>query len=71
VVKDERTGEVVEVHCSYDPETRSGNAPDNRKVKSTIHWVSAQHAIDAEVRLYENLFANENPAMFPKARTSL
>ncbi len=61
VVNDEKTGEVIEVHCTYDPETRSGNAPDNRKVKSTIHWVSAQHAIDAEVRLYENLFSNENP----------
>jgi len=65
VVKDEKTGEVIEVHCTYDPETRSGNAPDNRKVKSTIHWVSAQHAIDAEVRLYENLFANENPSDVP------
>ena len=54
-------GEVVEVHCTYDPETRSGNAPDNRKVKATIHWVSAQHAIDAEVRLYENLFSKEDP----------
>ncbi|PWU08926.1 MAG: glutamine--tRNA ligase [Terriglobia bacterium] len=54
-------GEVVEVHCTYDPATRGGNAPDGRKVKSTIHWVSAAHAIDAEVRLYENLFLNENP----------
>jgi glutaminyl-tRNA synthetase len=54
-------GEVVEVHCTYDPETRSGNAPDNRKVKATIHWVSAQHAVDAEVRVYENLFLKENP----------
>ena len=68
VVKDERTGEVVEVRCIYDPETRSGNAPDNRKVKSTIHWVSAQHAIDAEVRLYENLFANENPSDVPEGQ---
>jgi glutaminyl-tRNA synthetase len=61
VVKDENSGEVVEVHCTYDPETRSGNAPDGRKVKATIHWVSAQHAIDAEVRLYETLFVNEDP----------
>ncbi len=61
VVKDERTGEVVEVHCTYDPATRSGNAPDGRKVKGTIHWVSAEHAIDAEVRLYENLFTREDP----------
>jgi glutaminyl-tRNA synthetase len=55
VVKNDK-GEVVEVHCSYDPATRGGNTPDGRKVKSTIHWVSAAHAIDAEVRIYENLF---------------
>jgi glutaminyl-tRNA synthetase len=61
VVKDEKTGEVVEIHCTYDPATRGGNAPDGRKVKSTIHWVSAQHAIDAEVRLYDILFTRENP----------
>jgi glutaminyl-tRNA synthetase len=60
VVKDEQ-GNVVEVHCTYDPATRSGNAPDNRKVKATIHWVSAEHALDAEVRLYENLFTREDP----------
>ena len=60
VVKND-AGEVVEVHCTYDPATRGGNAPDGRKVKSTIHWVSAEHAIDAEVRLYENLFTRENP----------
>ncbi len=54
-------GEVTEVHCTYDPATRGGNAPDGRKVKSTIHWVSAQHAVDAEVRLYETLFAKEDP----------
>jgi glutaminyl-tRNA synthetase len=62
VVKDAK-GEVIEVHCTYDPATRGGNAPpDGRKVKSTIHWVSAQHAIDAEVRIYENLFTKENLA---------
>jgi glutaminyl-tRNA synthetase len=61
VVKDEKTGEVVEIHCTYDPATRGGNAPDGRKVKSTIHWVSAAHAIDAEVRLYDNLFTREDP----------
>jgi len=61
VVKDEKTGEVIEVHCTYDPATRGGNTPDGRKVKSTIHWVSAAHALDAEVRLYETLFAKENP----------
>jgi glutaminyl-tRNA synthetase len=62
MVKDEKTGEVVELHCTYDPATRGGNAPDGRKVKSTIHWVSAAHAIDAEVRLYENLFTREDPS---------
>jgi glutaminyl-tRNA synthetase len=59
-VKNE-SGEVVEVHCTYDPATRGGNAPDGRKVKSTIHWVSAEHAIDAEVRLYDKLFTVEDP----------
>jgi len=54
-------GEVVEVHCTYDPATRGGNAPDGRKVKSTIHWVSAAHAIDAEVRLYDTLFSKPDP----------
>jgi glutaminyl-tRNA synthetase len=60
VVKDDK-GEVTEIHCTYDPATRGGNAPDGRKVKSTIHWVSAAHAIDAEVRMYDNLFLKENP----------
>jgi len=60
VVKDGK-GEAVEVHCTYDPATRGGNAPDGRKVKSTIHWVSAAHAIDAEVRLYDKLFSKEDP----------
>lgn len=60
VIKNDK-GEVVEVHCTYDPATRGGNAPDGRKVKSTIHWVSAGHALDAEVRLYDNLFSKENP----------
>lgn len=61
VVKDEVSGEVTEIHCTYDPETRGGNAPDGRKVKGTIHWVSAAHAIDAEVRLYDRLFTEEYP----------
>ncbi|MGO4881637.1 MAG: glutamine--tRNA ligase/YqeY domain fusion protein [Bryobacteraceae bacterium] len=61
VVKDEKTGEVTEVHCTYDPATHGGNAPDGRKVKSTIHWVSAAHAIYAEARLYDNLFTREDP----------
>jgi glutaminyl-tRNA synthetase len=60
VVKDEK-GEVVEIHCAYDPATRGGNAPDGRKVKSTIHWVSAAHAVNAEVRLYDSLFTVEDP----------
>jgi len=60
VVKDAQ-GAVVEVHCTYDPATRGGQSPDNRKVKSTIHWVSAQHAVAATVRLYDKLFAKENP----------
>jgi glutaminyl-tRNA synthetase len=62
MVKDEKTGRVVEVHCTYDPATRSGNAPDGRKVKATIHWVSAAHAVDAEVRIYDNLFTKEDPS---------
>ncbi|MCD6166786.1 glutamine--tRNA ligase/YqeY domain fusion protein [bacterium] len=61
VVKDENTGEVVELHCTYDPETRGGWAPDGRKVKGTLHWVSAPHALEAEVRLYDRLFTKENP----------
>ncbi len=61
VVKNEK-GEVVEVHCTYDPASKGGNSPDGRKVKSTIHWVSAAHAVDAEVRIYENLFTKENPS---------
>ncbi|HUA17782.1 MAG TPA: glutamine--tRNA ligase/YqeY domain fusion protein [Bryobacteraceae bacterium] len=60
VVKDAR-GQVTEIHCTYDPATRGGNAPDGRKVKSTIHWVSGEHAIDAEVRLYDTLFTREDP----------
>lgn len=60
VVKDE-SGNIVEVHCTYDPATKGGDAPDGRKVKSTIHWVSASHAIPAEMRLYDRLFTSENP----------
>jgi glutaminyl-tRNA synthetase len=61
VIKDEHTGEVVEVRCTYDPETRGGQAPDGRRVRGTIHWVSAEHALKAEVRLYEHLFMDERP----------
>ncbi len=60
VVKDE-DGNVVELRCSYDPESRGGQSPDGRKVKGTIHWVSAAHAVDAEVRLYNSLFTKPNP----------
>jgi glutaminyl-tRNA synthetase len=56
-----KDGTILEIHCSYDPLTRGGDAPDGRKVKATIHWVSAQHAIPAEIRLYANLFNKENP----------
>jgi glutaminyl-tRNA synthetase len=61
VVKDERTGEVIEVRGTYDPATRGGDAPDGRRVKSTIHWVSAAHAVEAEVRLYDHLFLTPEP----------
>jgi glutaminyl-tRNA synthetase len=60
VVKNDQ-GEVVEVHCTYDPATRGGSSPDGRKVKGTIHWVSAAHAVDAEVRIYDKLFSKEDP----------
>ena len=61
VVKDKKTGAITEIHCTYDPKTRGGYAPDNRKVKATIHWVSANHCHEAEVRLYNRLFAATNP----------
>ncbi len=60
VIKDD-AGNIVELRCSYDPETKGGNAPDGRKVKGTLHWVSAEHAVDAEVRLYDNLFREPFP----------
>jgi glutaminyl-tRNA synthetase len=62
VVRDEKTGEVIELHCTYDPATRGGDSPDGRKVKATLHWVSAPQAVQAEVRLYDRLFLNPNPA---------
>ena len=67
VVKD-ASGKVVELHCTYDPATKGGNAPDGRKVKSTIHWVSAEHAADAEVRIYETLFNCEDPNVTPEGQ---
>lgn len=65
VIKDEEIGEVIELHCTYDPETRGGAAPDGRKVKGTLHWVSAAHALEAEVRLYDRLFTKANPDDVP------
>ena len=61
VVKDPDTGEIMELRCTYDPATRGGDAPDGRKVKATLHWVSAAHALNAECRLYDHLFTQENP----------
>jgi glutaminyl-tRNA synthetase len=66
VVKDSQTGEIKEVHCTYDPETKSGLSQSNRKVKATIHWVSAAHAVSAEVRLYDQLFTKEDPDDAPQ-----
>lgn len=66
-VKDS-AGNILELHCTYDPATRGGEAPDGRKVKATIHWVSAAHALDAEVRLYEHLFTKENPEDAPEGQ---
>ena len=66
VVKDDQTGEVVELHCTYDPETRGGAAPDGRKVRGTLHWVSAAHALEAEVRLYDYLFTKSDPYDVPE-----
>ncbi len=68
VVKDPETGEIVELRCTYDPATRGGSAPDGRKVKATLHWVSAAHAVDAEVRLYDHLFTQENPDDTPEGK---
>jgi glutaminyl-tRNA synthetase len=61
VIKDD-AGNIVELRCAYDPATKGGDAPDGRKVKATLHWVSAYHSIQAEVRLYDHLFQSENPA---------
>ena len=61
VVKDDKTDEVIELHCTYDPATRGGDAPDGRKVRATLHWVSAAHALEAEVRLYDHLYVNADP----------
>ena len=68
VVKDERTGEVIELRCTYDPETRTGGPQAGRKVKGTIHWVSAAHALDAELRLYEHLFVKADAGEVPEGQ---
>jgi glutaminyl-tRNA synthetase len=70
VVKDE-AGSVVEVHCTYDPASRGGNSPDGRKVKSTMHWVSAAHAISAEIRIYDKLFLRPDPNDVPEGEDVL
>jgi glutaminyl-tRNA synthetase len=62
VIKDEHTGEIRELHCTYDPDTRGGDAPDGRKVRATLHWASAARSLEAEVRLYDHLFTAPNPA---------
>jgi glutaminyl-tRNA synthetase len=71
VVKDEKTGEVIELRCTYDPATRGGNAPDGRKVKGTIHWVAADRAVPAEVRLYDHLFDKPDPDDVPEGKSYL
>lgn len=68
IIKDEN-GKIIEIHCSYDPETKGGNAPDGRKVKATMHWVSAQHAKQVEVRVLNNLFSEENPNKKEEGKT--
>jgi len=71
VLKDNKTGEIVELHCSYDPETRGGTSKDGRKVKGTAHWVSAQHALHAEVRLYEHLFTTPDTSSIQDLQTAI
>lgn len=70
-VKDQTTGEITEIHCTYDPQTKGGYAHDGRKMQGTIHWVSASHAIDAEVRMYDRLFTVENPKKVDEDKTYL
>jgi glutaminyl-tRNA synthetase len=71
VTKDLASGQITEVRCTYDPATRGGDAPDGRKVKGTIHWVSAEKALDAEVRLYDHLFSKPDPDDVPEGRDYL
>ena len=69
VVKDEKSGEIIRLHCTYDPESRGGWTSDGRKVRGTLHWVSAAHAVNAEVRLYDHLFVKENPEDVGEGKT--
>jgi len=69
VIKDEKTGEPIEIHCTYDPRTKGGNPVESTKIKATLHWVSAPHAIDAEVRLYGHLFTKPNPLDVEEGKT--
>jgi glutaminyl-tRNA synthetase len=68
VIRDEKTGEVTELHCTYDPQTKGGDSPDGRKVKATLHWVSAAHSLEAEVRLYDHLFTKADPGDVEEGR---
>jgi len=69
IVKDPQTGHVTELRCTWDPESKGGRSPDGRKVRGTLHWVSAAHAIDGEVRLYDRLFSAENPTDVPEGKS--
>ena len=69
VVKDPKTGEIAEIHCTYDPQTKSGMPESNRKVKGTLHWVSEKQAVTAEIRLYDRLFTKENPDDIEEGKT--
>ena len=70
-IEKDAEGNITCIHCTYDPATRGGDAPDGRKVKGTLHWVSAQHAVDAEVRMFDRLFATEAPDVAPEGKTFL
>jgi glutaminyl-tRNA synthetase len=69
VIKDEKTGEIIELHCNHDPGSRGGWTPDNRRVQGTLHWVAAQHAVKVEVRLYDHLFTKEDPDEVEEGKT--
>jgi glutaminyl-tRNA synthetase len=69
VIKDKKTSEIKEIHCTIDPETKGGTAPDGREVKGTIHWISAKHAAEVEIRLYDNLFVKDNPLDVEEGKT--